>query len=488
MTEPACWELEWDEVAVLDRNASAMGIEASLLMRAAGEALAKRAIEMSGGAPILFLCGPGNNGGDGFVAAAIVRQSGGDASVLASHSSSRGDTASEARVTASDLGVRINVWPMHPEVEARGLLVDCLLGAGATGPGASLRPPINEIVGWARDLGRPVLACDIPTGLGGADSLSAVETITFHSLKRGLSPEECGKITVVPLPWPREVEDCGIGDIERYPRILDHARKGDRGRLWVIGGGPYHGAPILAGMAAARSGCDLVHVAMPSAAVERAEWPATLIPEALPDREMLTVASIGTISHALESLKAPQAVVIGPGLGRHESTLEAVTSLLGKAAANGIPVVIDADGLAALPEGFWPVGLHGVATPHASEAKRWLGDESPESALSGASGEDAVIVITGPEDELTGPRGRRCFATGGHPRMAVGGTGDLLAGTIGGLLAQGMGAWPAARLGCALLREAGSRAAASTGPGLLAEDVPIHIAQALATWLGDERC
>ncbi|MBE48973.1 MAG: hypothetical protein CMB04_04085, partial [Euryarchaeota archaeon] len=129
-----------------------MGIEASLLMRAAGEALAKRAIEMSGGAPILFLCGPGNNGGDGFVAAAIANQSGGDASVLASHSFSRGDTAGEARVTASDLGVRINVWPMHPEVEAWGLLVDCLLGAGATGPGASLRPPINEIVGWARDL------------------------------------------------------------------------------------------------------------------------------------------------------------------------------------------------------------------------------------------------------------------------------------------------------------------------------------------------
>jgi len=86
---------------------------------------------------------------------------------------------------------------------------------------------------------------------------------------------------------------------------------------------------------------------------------------------------------------------------------------------------------------------------------------------------------------LTGPEGRRCFATGGHPRMAVGGTGDLLAGTIGGLLAQGMGAWPAARLGCALLREAGSRAAAGTGPGLLAEDVPIHIAEALASWLGD---
>ena len=485
MTEPACWELEWDEVAVLDHNASVLGIEASQLMRAAGEALAERAMEMSDGTPLLFLCGPGNNGGDGFVAAAIASQSGCDAHVLASHPASKGETSSEARRATSELGIRIDVWPSLPEGKAWGLIVDCLLGAGAVGLGASLRPPIDEIAGWARELGRPVLACDIPTGLGGSDALTADATITFHSRKRGMPSEATGNVTVVPLPWPREVEDCGRGDAARYPPILDQSRKGDRGRLWVIGGGPYHGAPILAGMAAARSGCDLVHVAMPSAAAERAEWPATLIPESLPDREMLTLASIDAISHALGSSKAPQAVVIGPGLGRHEDTMEAAASLIGKAAANGTPVVIDADGISALPEGSWPDGLKGVATPHGGEAKRWLGNESPERALSGSSGEDAAIVITGSEDRLTGTGGRRCFATGGHPRMAVGGTGDLLAGTIGGLLAQGMGAWPAARLGCALLREAGSRAAAGTGPGLLAGDVPIHIAEALSSWLGD---
>jgi len=225
---------------------------------------------------------------------------------------------------------------------------------------------------------------------------------------------------------------------------------------------------------------------MPSDAVGRAEWPATLIPENLPDREILTMASIEKISHALESPKAPQAVLIGPGLGRHEDTMEATISLIGEAAAKGIPIVIDADGIYAMPESSWPDGLRGVATPHGGEAKRWLGSEPPERVLSSVTREDAVIVMTGPQDKLTGPEGRRCFATGGHPRMAVGGTGDLLAGTIGGLLAQGMNAWPAARLGCALLREAGSRAAVSTGPGLLAEDVPVHIAETLASWLGDQ--
>ena len=126
-----------------------------------------------------------------------------------------------------------------------------------------------------------------------------------------------------------------------------------------------------------------------------------------------------------------------------------------------------------------------MATPHQGEADRWLGDVSPSEALSDYSEESSTIVVTGPKDQLTGPEGRQCLATGGHPRMAVGGTGDLLAGTIGGLIAQGMQPWPAARLGCALLREAGNRAAEEKGPGLLAEDVPVHIAHTLSEWTRD---
>ena len=105
-------------------------------------------------------------------------------------------------------------------------------------------------------------------------------------------------------------------------------------------------------------------------------------------------------------------------------------------------------------------------------------------ALSECLEEGSTIVITGPEDRLTGPSGRNASARGGHPRMAVGGTGDLLAGAIGGLLAQGMSPWSAARLGCALLREAGERAAVEQGPGLLAADVPVHIAHTLSDWTG----
>ena len=150
----------------------------------------------------------------------------------------------------------------------------------------------------------------------------------------------------------------------------------------------------------------------------------------------------------------------------------------------GIPIVVDADAVRALPRGKWLRGMTGVATPHEAEASRWLEGAEPHEALSECLEEDATIVITGPEDLLTGPGGRNASARGGHPRMAVGGTGDLLAGAIGGLLAQGMSPWPAARLGCALLREAGSKAAGEKGPGLLAEDIPVHIAHTLSDWTG----
>ena len=464
VSEPARWELRWPEVAVLDCNAAALGIDETSLMDSAGKALAATALEMTDGA-VLVLCGPGNNGGDGFVAARYLREWGVEVSVLASHASA---------------GTDVCVWPERPSGEW-ALVVDCLLGAGASGPGYSLRGQIKDIAAWAAGLGLPVLACDIPTGLGGPDALQADATITFHSMKQGLGSPDSGDITVVPLPWPAEVEDCGPGDATRYPTLDASARKGDRGRLWVIGGGPYHGAPLLAGMAAARSGCDLVHVAMPSVAAGRAEWPTTLIPEELPDEDKLTGSSLEHIAIAFEA-RPPQALVIGPGLGRDEATMQAVSALFEQASQKGIPAVIDADAINALPEGAWPTGLQGVATPHAKEAERWLAGASPAEALADCTGESATIVVTGPEDTLTGPEGRFCRATGGHSRMAVGGTGDLLAGTIGGLLAQGMSAWPAARLGCALLREAGTRAAEKTGPGLLAEDVPVEIARVLAEW------
>ena len=474
------WTMHWDEVSVFDGNAVSLGVEELDLMRAAGESLAGEASAISTGR-VLFLCGPGNNGGDGFVAACSEPMTGRSA-LVASHPSSKTDASSHARSMAEE-SPGVHVWPSRPDGEW-DLVVDCMLGAGGEGPGSPLRGPISEMADWARSLGVPVLACDIPTGLGGPDCLRASRTLTFHSTKSGMGPGDCGEILVSDLPWPPEVQDCGPGDSRRYPSLEPGARKGDRGRLLVIGGGPYHGAPILAGLAAARSGCDLVHVAMPSRAASRCEWPTSIIPEELPDRDFLTASSMAPIEAIIQSGRRPDSIVIGPGLGREERTTEAVQAILEMATESGIPIVVDADAISALPHGRWPRGMTGVATPHEAEASRWLGEVEPQEALSECLGEEFTIVITGPEDRLTGPGGRNASARGGHPRMAVGGTGDLLAGAIGGLMAQGMPPWSAARLGCALLRESGERAAGEKGPGLLAEDVPVHIAHTLSDWTG----
>ena len=480
MEERSRWTMHWDEVSVFDGNAVSLGVQEIDLMRAAGESLAREASAMTAGM-VLFLCGPGNNGGDGFVAACSETLSGRSA-VVASRPRSNTEASSRAR-SAAEESPGVHVWPSMPDGNW-DLVVDCLLGAGGGGSGSSLRGPISEMADWARSLGAPVLACDIPTGLGGPDCIPATRTLTFHSTKSGMSPEHCGEILVSDLPWPPEVQDCGPGDSQRYPPLEPGARKGDRGRLLVVGGGPYHGAPILAGMAAARSGCDLVHVAMPSRAASRGEWPTSIIPEELPDGDFLTMSSLESIDRIIQSGRRPDSIVIGPGLGRDKRTTEAVQAILEMTVESGTPVVVDADAIGALPPGGWPRGLIGVATPHEAEASRWLGATEPQEALSGCEGEDSTIVITGPEDRLTGPGGRNASARGGHPRMAVGGTGDLLAGAIGGLMAQGMPPWPAARLGCALLREAGERSAGEKGPGLLASDVPVHIAHTLSDWTG----
>ena len=494
------WPLHWREVAVLDANAAALGIGVSDLMAGAGRALAEHVWRLAAGGSVLIMCGPGNNGGDGFAAALALENILADAvaahpegsrrgvpeievRVLASHKRQKGDVSLSFRERCSD----VEVWTKDTKWKRPKLVVDCLLGAGA---GGKPRGKIGAMVNWVRKHNpKQVLACDIPTGLGTELCLPADETVTFHSTKQGMDDSAVGEVTVAPLPWPAETVDCGPGDILRFPQFDDDAHKGELGRVLVIGGGPYHGAPLLAGTAAARSGCDLVHVAMPRDALERAEWPSHLIPERLPDDERLAERSPEFISELLESSRI-DAAVIGPGLGRHEDTEESVTQILALLTDADIPTVIDADALYSLPPGAWPVGLRGVATPHKQELNIWMWNETPQSALTAAQEgfsdpESCVIIRTGAVDQLHGFEARRCDCRGGHPRMATGGTGDLLAGTIAGLLAQGMNPWPAARLGCYLLRRAGASAAAEHGPGMLASDVPIHISKQLMLLLGE---
>ncbi len=468
------WLLNWREVAVLDANAESLGTPVSTLMSAAGKALAHKAALMAPEGEILILCGPGNNGGDGFAAALELIEMGGEVRIIASHEVQKGTDSQNFRDKCSS----VDVWNHDCDFGSPDLLVDCLLGVGLDG---EPRGKISEIINWVKPHNPTlVLACDIPSGLGSEILLPADATVTFHAEKEGMNYSDVGEVVVAPLPWPDATVNCGPGDALRYPPLDPGAHKGQRGRVLIIGGGPYHGAPILSGRAAARIGCDLIHIAMPRNAVDRATWPDHLIPERLQDEDNLLERGKDEVLKLLEQ-KTFDAVLIGPGLGRIEETTEAAREIIKKLSELEIPTVIDADAIYSLDEGQWPKGLIGVATPHARELRMWLWDNKPEEVISekGINPESRVVIRTGAIDQLTGLEGRYCECVGGHPRMATGGTGDLLAGTIVGLLAQGMDPWPASRLACHVMRVAGVMTANEFGPGLLASDVPPHIARAL---------
>ena len=461
------WIMSPQEIAILDANAEALGADMDALMITAAEHLAN-ALE-GAPMPIWILCGPGNNGGDGFRLANMVE----GCFVVATHDKQKTPLAQRARDDWKGTIHTVETLPEQPPA----VVVDCLLGAGSYGQ------PRGDILRLMEKIpGRPmVLACDMPTGCGSGVSFNAFRTVTYEAPKsnmidgKGRLLPEVGDVFVAPVGWPVGTLDPGPGDLLRYPHPQKGQIKGDRGRVLIVGGGPYHGAPILAGMAAARMGVDLVHVAMPSQAAARAKWPSELIQEKVQDSEY--ISDVTSLVKRCMTGRGVQAMVIGPGMGDNPASLEAVKMLI--QATPNIPKVIDADAIRAL-EG-WPESLLGVVTPHQKELENWIGSIDAVPDLIAGSGESRVVIRTGAEDIIIGAGGRGGIGKGGNPRMSMGGTGDLLAGCIGGLLGLGLSPWSAARLGVHLMRVAGKLAGDEIGPGMVADDVPPYLSRALIT-------
>ena len=461
------WIMSPRESGILDANAEALGADMDALMVTAAEHLAN-ALE-GAPKPIWILCGPGNNGGDGFRLANMLE----NCYVVATHDKQK--TALAQRARDDWKGVTHSVESL-PDI-APATIVDCLLGAGSYGQ------PRGEILRLMEAIpGRPmVLACDMPTGCGSGISFNAFRTVTYEAPKsnmvdaKGQLLPEVGDVFVAPVGWPSGTLDPGPGDLLRYPHPQEGQIKGDRGRVLIVGGGPYHGAPILSGMAAERMGVDLVHVAMPSQAAERAKWPSGLIQEKMNDSEY--ISDVTELVKRCMTGRGVQAMVIGPGMGDNPESLEAVRLLI--QSTPNIPKVIDADAIKAL-EG-WPENLLGIITPHQKELENWVGSIDAVPDLIAGSGESRVVIQTGAEDIIIGAGGRGGIGKGGNPRMSMGGTGDLLAGCLGGLLGLGLSPWSAARLGVHLMRVAGKIAGDEIGPGMVAEDVPPYLSRALIT-------
>ncbi|NKE47777.1 NAD(P)H-hydrate dehydratase [Roseomonas frigidaquae] len=458
-------------MARADAAAIAAGTPGSVLMQAAGRAVARAMMRRFRPVRTLVLAGPGNNGGDGYVVARLLEQAGWPVAVAALAPPAPGTDA--AAVAARWHG------PMLPftatEAARAGLVVDAVFGAGLA------RPVEDRVARVLAAAGGPVVAVDVPSGLDGATGTvrgfapKAALTVTFFRLKPGhlLFPgrELCGEVVLADIGLPAAVL-AGIAPrafrngpaLWRLPRPGADSHKYARGHVAVVAGPGMTGAARLAAAGARRSGAGLLTVLAPdaaTAAVLRAGDAGVMVSEA-----------------GAEALRQDGRIgvwVIGPGLPPDAAT----RALVRQAVEAGRQVVADAGALRAAADD--PAALAGCAvlTPHLGEFIAVFGqpgEDRLEAVRAAARATGAVVLLKGADSLVAAPDGRVAINVNAPPWLATGGTGDVLAGIIAGLLAQGMPRFEAAACACHLHGAAANLA----GPGLLAEDLPGHIQAVMA--------
>lgn len=470
------------EMGEADRLAIAGGVPGIVLMEHAGRALAEEAAAMlAPGAPVAVACGPGNNGGDGFVAARLLRDRGHAVrlTLLGRMDALRGDAALAAARWQGPVEA-----PVRFEVGGAALVVDALFGAGLTrgldGPAAGLVERINAG-------GRPILAADLPSGVMGDTGMApgaavqATRTVTFCRIKPAhvLVPGRrlCGEVVLAdigiadaivaavgPRAWRNDPELWQA----RLPVEEIDTHKYRRGACLVWSGPALAtGASRLSALAALRSGAGIVRLAGPRDALMVHAAHVTSI--------MLAEASGPAGFGALLADRRIGAVVIGPAAGVGPGTRDVVAAAM----RAGRATVLDADALASFAgsaEGLAALVAENaggvVLTPHEGEFAALFGPSGPagsklERARAAARLTGAVIVLKGPDTVIAAPDGRAIVNGNAPPWLATAGSGDVLAGLVGGLLAQGMPPFEAASAGVWWHGAAGQDA----GRGMIAEDL-----------------
>ncbi|MEF8832522.1 MAG: NAD(P)H-hydrate epimerase, partial [Candidatus Thermoplasmatota archaeon] len=255
--------LPFEEVAVMDKNAEYRGIPPKELMENAGKKLAEVISNKFSERPVLFICGTGNNGGDAYVSGRYLRRRWKSADIMVhlikSRENIRSDIAAENFEEFEGKVVKELEWS---DIDKNTIIVDAMLGTGVKG---EIREPYRSIIEKINELENPVVSVDVPSGLGSDIQVHPQITVTFHDAKEGMTLENSGRIEIKDIGIPEKaVDHTGPGEMLLYPRAKSDSHKGENGRVLIVGGGPYTGAPALAGKAAYRTGVDLVHLVVPS--------------------------------------------------------------------------------------------------------------------------------------------------------------------------------------------------------------------------------
>jgi len=465
------------ESKVLDINSEEMGVPASQLMENAGKAVADAVLRECPNGAILVICGGGNNGGDGVVAARHLALAGRDvtlAPVIPLEKAKSRLLRDNARKLPKS--VRILNAPEPSAITNHPVIIDAMLGVGLRSP------PREPFAAWIKAVNASkarVISVDTPSGLGTDLAIKPLMTVTLHDSKEGMTEKNSGRILTADIGIPADAaEYTGPGEFVYYPLPAKDSHKGQNGRLLIIGGGPYTGAPALSAFAAQAVGVDLVTIATPESSFQViASYSPTFIVHGL-EGGFLAPSHLGSLK---ELSNDADAVLIGPGLGRDGETVAAVNGLL---KALDKPVVVDADGLFALAQAkSFKFTVPAVLTPHAREFTRLGGSKqlTPEAVDVLAQKFNATVLLKQPVDIISDGQRHKLNRTG-NPRMAVGGTGDVLAGIVAGLMAKGVEPYNAARMGAYLSGAAGDLAFGRLGQSMTATDVIACIPTAL------ERC
>lgn len=466
--------LDVNQMGEADRLTVVSGTPSNLLMENAGGSVAQAIIKRWSARPVTIMCGPGNNGGDGFVTARHLVEAGW--SVRLALLGAREGLKGEAHHHAERW--RGAVEPLTPAaLEGAELVVDAIFGAGLS---RALEGPAEETLAAAAQKGTPIVAIDVPSGVMGdtgevLGAVAAVLTVTFFRKKPGhlLLPGRllCGDVIVTDIGTPPSVLDTIMPKtfendpalwLAHLPRPKSGGNKYSRGHALISGGYPMTGAARMAARAAARAGAGLTTIAVTEIALP-------IYAAALTSIMVRPIAAPADFDRLLEDRRI-SAFLIGPGAGVGEETRSRALAMLG----SGRATLLDADAITSFqddPEALDRAIVDAcVVTPHEGEFKRVFdasGDKLQRTRAA-ARRSGAIIVLKGADTVIAAPDGRAIINANAPPTLATAGSGDVLSGIVLGLLAQGMEPFLAAAAAVWLH----GAAAVAFGPGLIAEDLP----------------
>jgi ADP-dependent NAD(P)H-hydrate dehydratase / NAD(P)H-hydrate epimerase len=476
------------------------GVPSLDLMETAGEAVARATASLAPQGPIRVVCGKGNNGGDGLVAARHLADTGFEVEALLLSAPAELSGDAEANLKRFGSARQVDPASLSAELADSGAVIDAVFGTGFEG---APRSPFDDAIDAINRCGAPVVACDIASGVNAANGEvegAAVEadlTVSFHAAKVGhrIAPGKAhtGELVVAPIGIPEgapaqpvagAIDDAVLGLL---PRRGPASTKFSSGQVVIVGGSRgLTGAPCMAALAAIRAGAGYATVAVPADLEAIFEVKLTeVMSRACPSDD----GALGPQSAqaALEACEPAAAAVLGPGLGRREGSLQLAREL---AQAIDAPLVLDADGLnahAGRLESLRERSAPAVLTPHAGELGRLLERSSDEigthrlaAAQEAARAAGCVLLLKG-DDTIVTDGDRVAVNVLSAPALATAGTGDTLSGTIGALLSRGLEPFAAACAGALAGARAGRLAAARVGApeSVIATDVIAEIPSAL---------